>query len=214
MAAEVHPRSITRGAQQAVEQLPPSAGVCRRAAATLVDMLLFVGLTVLLVYPVLGAIDWTRASTSYDDMIDAVSDRSFVSHASGMIGLWTASWWCYFVVGWGAAGATPGKWLLGLRLIDHQGRYPIGMSRAALRLVAYMVSSLTLGTGHMLMVFRLDRRALHDILAGTRVVRRRAALMYKVRPSVRARGEPGPSDQAEGDRIGSHEPSGANDDRA
>ena len=47
----------------------------------------------------------------------------------------------------------------------------IGLVRATLRLAAYSVSSLTLCWGHLLPLFRTDRRALHDILAGTRVVR-------------------------------------------
>jgi uncharacterized RDD family membrane protein YckC len=86
--------------------------------------------------------------------------------------MWIALWWCYFVVGWGLLGATPGKWLLGLRVIDHRGRFPIGVSRAVMRLCAYSVSALTFGIGHLIMLFRRDRCALHDLLAGTRVVRR------------------------------------------
>ncbi|MCU0234204.1 MAG: hypothetical protein MUE90_09285, partial [Thermoanaerobaculales bacterium] len=37
---------------------------------------------------------------------------------------------------------------------------------------AYCVSSLTFEWGHLMMVLRSDRLALHDILAGTRVVKR------------------------------------------
>jgi uncharacterized RDD family membrane protein YckC len=41
-----------------------------------------------------------------------------------------------------------------------------------MRLFAYSVSSLTFGIGHLILLFRRDRCALHDLLAGTRVVRR------------------------------------------
>jgi uncharacterized RDD family membrane protein YckC len=149
----------------------PARGV-RRAIATLLDMLIFTGLTALLMLPVARDIDWVEALASYDQFTDAVSDPAWISHAAGIIGLWVALWWIYFVVSWGKAGASPGKWLLGLRIIDYRQRYPIGFGRATLRLLAYMVSSLTLGIGHLLVLFRRDRRALHDILAGTRVVRR------------------------------------------
>jgi uncharacterized RDD family membrane protein YckC len=43
-----------------------------------------------------------------------------------------------------------------------------------LRLAAYCVSSVTFEWGHLLMLIRYDKRTLHDILAGTRVVRKSA----------------------------------------
>ena len=82
-----------------------------------------------------------------------------------ILGLWIALWWCYFAVGWGLVGATIGKRIFGLRIVDHQGRSPIGLSRAFLRLAAYSVSSVTLGMGHLLVVLRPDRRALESFLA-------------------------------------------------
>jgi uncharacterized RDD family membrane protein YckC len=48
-------------------------------------------------------------------------------------------------------------------------------------LAAYCVSSVTFEWGHLLMLIRHDRRALHDILAGTRVVRKsRPAIEYEL----------------------------------
>jgi uncharacterized RDD family membrane protein YckC len=153
-------------------EAPPPAGPLRRTIATLVDMLVFTSLSVLLALPVARYVDWNEALRSYDSFTSAISEPTWISHLAGVGGLWTALWWAYFIVGWGLAGASPGKWLLGIRIVDHRGRYPIGASRAALRLVAYMISSVSLGFGHLFVVFRRDRRALHDILAGTRVVRR------------------------------------------
>ncbi len=150
-----------------------SAGFIRRLLATLADMLLFCGLCTALAWPVIRVVDWTTLPTNVDGFLSAVSDREWISHASGVLGMWIALWWCYFVVGWGLFGATPGKWLFGIRIVDHKDRYPIGMSRALMRLFSYGVSSITLGLGHLLAVIRGDRRALHDSLAGTRVVRRR-----------------------------------------
>jgi uncharacterized RDD family membrane protein YckC len=86
--------------------------------------------------------------------------------------MWIALWWCYFLVGWGLFGGTPGNWLTGTRVVDLKGRYPMGLSRAAMRLAGYIVNAVTLGLGHLLM-FKTDRKALHDMLAGTRVVLRR-----------------------------------------
>jgi uncharacterized RDD family membrane protein YckC len=132
----------------------------------------FCAISALLALPVIRAVDWAALPRDLDQVTNTVSDPGWISHASGVLGMWIALWWCYFAVGWGMLGATPGKWLLRLRIVDHRGRSPIGLTRAILRMVAYTVSSLTLGLGHLMLIFRADRRSLHDILAGTRVVRR------------------------------------------
>ena len=111
-------------------------------------------------------------SPAHRTLAEVFSTHGWITHAAGILGLWIAFWWCYFAVGWGLLGATIGKWVFSLRIVDHRGRSPIGLSRAFLRLAAYSVSSVTLGMGHLLIALRPDRRALHDVLAGTWVVRR------------------------------------------
>ena len=148
------------------------AGAGRRGAATLIDMILYCGLCALLAIPVSRQFDWGAARGGIDNLARAISDNIWLAHASGILGLWIALWWCYFVVGWGLLGATPGKWAMGLRIMDYRQHCPIGPARAFLRLAAYCVSAVTLEWGHLLILIRTDRRALHDILAGTRVMRR------------------------------------------
>jgi uncharacterized RDD family membrane protein YckC len=148
------------------------AGASWRLVATLLDMALYCGLCALLAIPVSQKFDWSEAWGGIDHLARAASDQQWLTHASGVLGLWIALWWCYFVVGWGLLGATPGKWAVGLRITDYRQRYPIGPTRALLRLAAYCVSSVTFEWGHLLMLVRRDRRTLHDILAGTRVVRK------------------------------------------
>jgi uncharacterized RDD family membrane protein YckC len=62
--------------------------------------------------------------------------------------------------------ATPGKRLLGLRVEGTDGAR-LSWSRALARHVAGVASWLTLNIGHLLVALRPDRRALHDLLAGT-----------------------------------------------
>jgi uncharacterized RDD family membrane protein YckC len=76
----------------------------------------------------------------------------------------------YFVYGWGVAGATLGKRVLGLGVETQKGEYPIGVSCAATRFFGYLISSVLLGFG-FLMIFFVGE-ALHDRIAHTRVVRR------------------------------------------
>jgi uncharacterized RDD family membrane protein YckC len=148
------------------------AGLLWRLSATILDMAAYCGLCLLIAVPVGRSFDWSAVWGSVDEIARAVSEPTWLGHASSIFGLWIAIWFCYFVVGWGLLGATPGKWAFGLRITDYRQRCPIGPSRALLRLAAYCVSSLTLEWGHLMIVIRNDRRALHDVLAGTRVVRK------------------------------------------
>lgn len=70
--------------------------------------------------------------------------------------------------------ATPGKRLLGIRVSDLDGhRISVGQSSA--RFLAGSVSWLSMNLGHALAGWRADGRALHDLIAGTRVNRIAAA---------------------------------------
>ncbi len=77
----------------------------------------------------------------------------------------------YFVLGHGTGGQTLGKRLVGVRVVDLRGA-PIGYVHALGRLLATAVAAAPLGLGLVLAGWRADRRGLHDLLAGTRVVRR------------------------------------------
>jgi pSer/pThr/pTyr-binding forkhead associated (FHA) protein/uncharacterized RDD family membrane protein YckC len=77
----------------------------------------------------------------------------------------------YYVLFWAFRGATPGKSLLGLSVETDDGDTPIGVQRAVVRMVGYWVSSLILGLGFVMIAFSDDKRALHDRIAGTRVMR-------------------------------------------
>ncbi|MEE4271401.1 MAG: RDD family protein [Thermoanaerobaculales bacterium] len=170
------------------EAPPPGlvpAGFTRRFAATLIDMATYCGICALLAYPVSRHLEWRLAIDDPAAFLDAVSNPQLIAHAAGILGLWIALWWCTFTVGWGLAGATLGKFVAGLRIVDHKGRAPIGLSRAFLRLAAYSVSSVTFGMGHLLILLRPDHRALHDLLAGTWVVRRSATKAVEARPTIK-----------------------------
>jgi uncharacterized RDD family membrane protein YckC len=71
----------------------------------------------------------------------------------------------------GPWAATPGKRLLGLRVAGLDGR-GADWPRVLLRFLAGSLSWLTLNIGHALAGWRVDRRALHDLVAGTQVLGR------------------------------------------
>lgn len=69
------------------------------------------------------------------------------------------------------AGATIGKALLGMRVVLAADGAPITFGPAFLRHLAYFVSAMPLGFGFFMAGMRRDKRALHDLIAGTRVER-------------------------------------------
>ena len=68
-----------------------------------------------------------------------------------------------------ARQATPGKAALGLRVIGVDGGRP-SFGRVAARFIAGAPSWALLHLGHAMAAWTKDRRALHDLIAGTRVV--------------------------------------------
>lgn len=67
-------------------------------------------------------------------------------------------------------GQTMGKMILRIRVVAADGQ-ELTPGRAAGRALAWGLSLLAVGAGHVLAGLRQDRRALHDLLAGTRVER-------------------------------------------
>ena len=78
----------------------------------------------------------------------------------------------YYVGMNGSIGATLGKLVIGARIVNLDGS-KIGYGKAFLRMLATIVSTLTLGIGYLMVAFREDKRALHDLIVGTRVIYKR-----------------------------------------
>ena len=75
----------------------------------------------------------------------------------------------------GLTGKTIGKWTTGLRLEQTDGNLP-GITRAFLRhFVGYPISLFMFGLGFLMAAVNPTGRALHDLIAGTVVVREQAA---------------------------------------
>jgi uncharacterized RDD family membrane protein YckC len=78
----------------------------------------------------------------------------------------------YFVLLEGLAGATLGKWVLGLRVVNANGEKP-GLARSILRNLLRLVDGLpAFGIVGVVLILRSQERArFGDWVAGTRVVR-------------------------------------------
>lgn len=72
----------------------------------------------------------------------------------------------------GKKGATPGKKFMKLRVTFPDGTYPIGIGKAFLRMIGYMISGMICYIGFLMIIFDKEQhRALHDKIAGTVVIR-------------------------------------------
>lgn len=75
----------------------------------------------------------------------------------------------YSVTTLAIAGRTPGKALVGLRVVERDGS-PLLVHAALIRTLTLPLTFLTLGIGFVGVVIGRERRALHDVWAGTTVV--------------------------------------------
>ena len=83
----------------------------------------------------------------------------------------------YFAVFWWIWGATPGKLIFGLRVVDQAGG-PIGLERALVRTV-----QIPLCLGFIWASFDEHRQGVHDKMAGTYVIDRRRGRSIETSPA-------------------------------
>ncbi len=141
------------------EQAPSPAGFWIRFAAVLIDSAVF--LAVEFVMGVSAVLVWG---------LDIAESRTFRATVATFMFVFTG---VYYVVLHAAFGQTVGKMVARIRVerLDGRGLDP---STAIVRYAGYFLSGVILLAGYLMAGVRHDRRALHDLLAGTRVVRLRA----------------------------------------
>ncbi len=71
----------------------------------------------------------------------------------------------------GRHGATPGKMITGLKVVGSDGS-PVTYKRALGRFFAELLSSFTCNIGYIMAAFDEEKRALHDRICDTRVIRK------------------------------------------
>jgi uncharacterized RDD family membrane protein YckC len=140
------------------------AGFGRRLVAGLVDALFLLSGQAIMLAPV-GYYWWSHELPPLSDdvpFLPILATISLVTLAALLGAL-------YHVYSWGVRGTSPGKELLDLRVESEDGVCPIGLDRAGLRLLGYLLSAASLGIGFLMIAS--GGSGLHDRIAGTRVVR-------------------------------------------
>ena len=78
-------------------------------------------------------------------------------------------------------GATPGKMALGLKVVRPNGG-PVSLGRAIGRYFAKWLSSITLCIGYVIAGFDAEKRAMHDMICDTRVIKADSAAVAPYTP--------------------------------
>ena len=128
-----------------------------RCGALLIDYIILVGILAFstLVARMLGG--GTRSSGDSAETLGLI-----IALAVGVLNFVVLAAW---------RGRTLGKWATGLRVVRRDGQ-SVGVGRSLLRhLVGYPLSLLPFGLGFLIAVVSTQGRALHDMIAGTVVIR-------------------------------------------
>lgn len=109
-----------------------------------------------------------RPGAPPDEALAALGSMMGILGASMLIGtLIGASYEGFFI---SRLGATPGKMALGLKVVRPNGG-PVSLGRAVGRYFAKWLSSITLGIGYIMAGFDVEKRAMHDMIVDTRVIK-------------------------------------------
>ena len=145
-------------AVETVASLMQAPALAVRVGAGVIDLVLLIGIDAAVLFLTLriAGLQATLADLRVIPLVPFV----------GFLALLAFGYVAAFTV---AGGQTIGKMLLKLRVIGDDGR-PIDAAGGVLRAVGCMLVPATLGLSYVPALFSADHRAVHDRLAGTRVV--------------------------------------------
>jgi len=124
-----------------------------------------VGFMVLMPLMATSSIGWTETDLP-EEAITALLGAVFTVAFLALSG----SWLYYALLQSSSRQATLGQLALGLRVTDLEGRR-VSFARASGRHFATLLTGLTFGIGYLMVLFTARKQTLHDLVAGTVVVR-------------------------------------------
>jgi uncharacterized RDD family membrane protein YckC len=145
-------------------------GFWRRALAGLIDGLIL--LVLFLVLDVLVSLVLRQPLPRLSQLgPDYLVDVALSGDALALTGLTVLGivGFLYFFIFHATRGQTPGKRLVGARVVDGYGERP-SLGRAFLRTLLYLPSALLLALGFLWIGFDREKRGLHDRIADTYVI--------------------------------------------
>jgi hypothetical protein len=121
---------------------------------------------------------FSNDTTSYARFLPAVYAGNLKWYANQPTGQYCEDWnancqqitHAYYAFFHAKKGQTPGKRIMELQVKTVEGKTPLGWKKAVVRQIAYILSSLVL-IGPILIAVDEKKQGLHDMLAGTTVVK-------------------------------------------
>lgn len=134
------------------------AGAVTRLTAYVLDVLL------------IGAL-FTLGLAALRFVLEFVSDVTLTVDNDGLLVVAAVVSWAFLYtwVSLVVAGRTPGKALVGLRVVRRDGS-PLGTRHAFVRVLTFPLAFALFGLGFIGILVGKERRAIYDVLAGTAVV--------------------------------------------
>jgi uncharacterized RDD family membrane protein YckC len=151
------------------------AGIKRRFFALLLDILVLGVLGGAVTYPI-----EVNLNQNIDELVEVVQKRLESSQQPAESSLLlififgflkVALWSLYFIIFIGKCGQTPGKKILGLKVLKFNGD-PVNYKSAGIRsLIGYPLSLFTFGLGFIWALLDKNSQCLHDKIADTLVIK-------------------------------------------
>ncbi len=138
------------------------AGFWRRAAASLIDTLIF-GLIIGVAWALLGVSGAPQTGAAPGPQLTNAASIPVLLAQNLLPVLITVFFWVKFL-------GTPGKLLLGCQVVDARSGARLNVAQAILRYLAYFVSALPLGLGFLWVAWDKRKQGFHDKIAKTVVV--------------------------------------------
>ena len=149
--------------QPTVQYLP--GGVLRRFAATIIDGIIITLITTPLLFGLTYFLGLAAGGASSAAFISLTVALTYLLQLVAII--------YYYGYFYSKKGASPGKKLLGLRICNDETGLHLTFMQSALRETIFkLISGIIFAIGFLMAAFRSDKRALHDLLANSKVVLR------------------------------------------
>jgi uncharacterized RDD family membrane protein YckC len=168
------------------------AGFVSRWIAFVVDLAIIITIEVVVAWATVSGLMYSGLDIRNCELLESRPIQQGLCYAIRWSGLVAGSIfaYAYTLFFWTVTGQTPGKALLGLRIVRLDGR-PMGLMTSLVRLAGYHLSTIPMGLGYFAVLGDDKRQGWHDKIARTCVIysweaRQNSRLIERVRRLLRS----------------------------
>jgi|GEM_PF-3407638 len=174
VAGESASSAIAPTSQPETRRVVQPGGFFPRLIATIIDTLILAVVTVPIAYLVLAQrVTPTGQSNAFLDQLKGLSGSNSTPERLTQLAQLSAGiailLLFYYVGTWSILGGSPGQLVMSLRIVDRSAK-TVGFGRALLRYIMKGFFGFLWPVSALMVAFGKDKRAIHDLLAGTYVI--------------------------------------------